>query len=215
MRQFMLCGICALLIAVRSVCGPEAGAADKKDADWPCVQRKVSTISAGMIWSGPPIDKGMASKWRSDKASKQLVAQLAARRTELEEAETLIEKFASGLTKENRASELTLLFASVLHRINSERQQIMTGIERYTRKQRSLAETVRETRDKLNAILKKGSAAEADKEQRRKLEETLNWQSRIHDERERSLQYVCESPVLLEQRAFAIARAIANHLPQK
>jgi len=209
MRRFMLSGTYALLL----LASPEAVAADKKDPDWPCVQRKVSTISAGMIWSGPPIDNGMVSKWRSDKASKQLVAQLAARRTELEEAETLIEKFAADLTKENRASELTLLFASVLHRINSERQQIMTGIERYTRKQRSLAETVRETRDKLNAILKKGNAEGADKEKRRKLEETLNWQSRIHEERERSLQYVCESPVLLEQRAFSIARAIANHLP--
>lgn len=210
MRQFILGGICALLLMAGSA---DARAADKKDPDWPCVQRKVSTISAGMIWSGPPIDKDMASKWRSDKAAKRLVAQLAARRTELEEAEALIEKFASSLKDENRANELTLLFASVLKRINSERRQIMSGIERYTRKQRTLAETVRETRDKLNAILKKGSAAEADKEQRRKLEETLNWQSRIHGERERSLQYVCESPVLLEQRAFAIARAIANHLP--
>lgn len=209
MRKLMYIGCCALLLMAE---GGTASAADKKDPDWPCVQRKVTTISAGMIWSGPPIDQQSASKWRSDKAIKQLVAQLAARRTELEEAETLIEEFASGLNGENRASQLTLLFAGVLERINSERQQIISGIERYTRKQRTLAETVRETRDKLNAILKIAKPEEADKKRRRALEETLSWQSRIHDERERSLQYVCESPVLLEQRAFAIARAIANHL---
>jgi hypothetical protein len=35
----------------------------------------------------------------------------------------------------------------------------------------------------------------------------------VFDERKQSLTYVCESPVILEKRAFAIARAIMRHLP--
>ena len=206
----MVCTTCCAFFLMLS--SPSARGADQNDLDWPCVQRKVPTISAGMIWAGPPIDEKAISTWRSDETIARLVPRLAARRTELEQAEKLIETFASGLNASARSSQLTLLFAGVLGSINSERQQIMAGIERYTRKQRDLAQTVRKTRDKLNTVLKITKLSDADKKHRRELEETLTWQSRIHDERVRSLKYVCESPVLLEQRAFAIARAIMNHL---
>ena len=39
---------------------------------------------------------------------------------------------------------------------------------------------------------------------------TLAWDTRIFKQRAQSLNYVCETPVLLEQRAFAIARALAG-----
>jgi hypothetical protein len=41
------------------------------------------------------------------------------------------------------------------------------------------------------------------------LEDRLAWEARIFKERAQSLTYVCETPVLLEQRAFAIARTLA------
>ena len=44
------------------------------------------------------------------------------------------------------------------------------------------------------------------------LEERLHWDTRIYDERQAALAYVCESPVLLEQRAFALAREIRSRL---
>jgi hypothetical protein len=191
---------------------PDARGADKRDVDWPCIQRKLPTISAGMIWVGPAIGDGAAATWRTNEAVARLVPRLAARRTGLEEAEKLISDFASGLDQAMRSGQLTLLFAGVLESINSERRQIMAGIERYTRKQRALAGMVRKRRDELNEILKIDEPGKAEKEKRRELENQLAWQSRIHDEREQSLQFVCESPVLLEQRAFAIARAIMNHL---
>lgn len=200
---------CAIFLMLGS---PHARGADQSDPDWPCVQRKVPTISAGMIWAGPPIDEKVISAWSADETISRLVPRLAARRTELEEAGTLIKTFASGLSPSARGNQLTLLFTGVLTTINSERRQIMAGIERYTRKQRELAQTVRGTRDKLNAVLKIANLSNADKKRRRELEEALNWQSRIHDERVKSLKFVCESPVLLEQRAFAIARTIMNHL---
>ena len=36
----------------------------------------------------------------------------------------------------------------------------------------------------------------------------MQWQIRVHKEREGTVRYVCETPVLLEQRIFAIARAV-------
>jgi len=47
-----------------------------------------------------------------------------------------------------------------------------------------------------------GTAADAD------LEELLSWDLRIFEERNRSMTYLCEQPVLLEQRAFALGRTI-------
>jgi len=47
-----------------------------------------------------------------------------------------------------------------------------------------------------------------------RLSEQLNWDTRVYDEREQSLRYVCETPVLLEQRLFALGRHIAEHLAQ-
>jgi len=44
------------------------------------------------------------------------------------------------------------------------------------------------------------------------VEERLLWDTRVFDERLQSLSYVCESPVLLEQRLFALSRHIMNHL---
>lgn len=209
MRAAFQIAFCTLALVLA---GPDARGAEKKDADWPCVQRKVPAISAGMIWAGPAIGDGASAAWRADEAVARLTPRLAARRTDLEEAEKLISEFSSGLDPAMRSGRLTLLFAGVLESINSERQQIMTGIERYTRKQRVLAVAVRKIRDELKEVLSIAEPGEAEKKKRRELENNLNWQSRIHEEREQSLQYVCESPVLLEQRAFAIARAIMTHL---
>ena len=33
-----------------------ADAATFNDPDWPCIQRKVSRLSIGQVWTGPPLD---------------------------------------------------------------------------------------------------------------------------------------------------------------
>jgi len=45
----------------------------------------------------------------------------------------------------------------------------------------------------------------------RKLDELANridWDTRIFEERRKTISYACEVPVLIEQRLFALARAI-------
>ena len=43
-------------------------------------------------------------------------------------------------------------------------------------------------------------------------EKQLDWDMRIFQDRQQALTYVCETPVILEQRVFALARAIAAGL---
>jgi hypothetical protein len=73
--------------------GP-ALAQPKPDPDWPCVQRKVPTISVGAVWSGPP--PAEAGAWGRDFEAAALAQKLASRRTPLDEVDGLIDAFARG-----------------------------------------------------------------------------------------------------------------------
>ncbi len=183
-----------------------------EDPDWPCIQRKVPEITAGIVWAGPPIEDLTAS-WTDSVQIRDLVGRLSLRRTPLDEAAAEIGQFAAelGADKDQR---LTLLFAGLLETINRERTEIMSGIVRYAKRQRALAEQVRQLTGELNALQLKDALSDAEQARVLEVEEKLLWDTRIFDEREQSLIYVCESPVLLEQRLFALAREIMAQLDE-
>jgi hypothetical protein len=183
-----------------------SGAQAAAEGDWPCIQRKVGELTAAQMWDGP--EPGTASAWRDDPALAALATELAQRRLPLDEAASRIEGFAAEAGRD-RAPKLTALFARVLERINAERGRLVAGIERYARKQRELAERVRATGAAMAAKRAQPSGNGAGLPE---LEERLRWDTRIYDERQAALAYVCESPVLLEQRAFALAREIRSRL---
>ena len=176
------------------------------EGDWPCIQRKVGELTAAQMWDGPALDT--ATGGRDDPALAALAAELAQRRIPIEEAATRIERFAAEAGRD-RDPKLTALFARILDRINAERGRLIAGIERYARKQRELAERVKATGLAISAWRTKPSESGPTLSE---LEERLHWDTRIYDERQAALAYLCESPVLLEQRAFALAREIRNHL---
>ena len=90
--------------------------------------------------------------------------------------------------------------------INDDRSSIIGGIRKYARGQQALAERVAASNAQLANL-----AADQVKE-REALIAQRSWDMRIYDDRRSSLAYLCEQPVLLDQRAFALARAIAGHL---
>jgi hypothetical protein len=191
-------GLC--LIVISGLAG--ADAAFSADETWPCVQRRVSELSAAQMWAGPPIDAA-SEKWRDDPAVASLARLLAARRTRLDEASASIQRFAESAGRD-KDTKLTLLFAGTFDLLNAQRRQVIAGIERYAQKQQALAREIDET----NRALQVEKAAP----RKTALEEKLRWDTRIYDDRNQALTYVCESPVILEQRAFALAREIASHL---
>jgi len=201
----MFCALTAGLLAAG-----DGHAAGSKDPNWPCVQRKVPEITAGVVWSGPEIQDGDIS-WKQAPAIAGMVKRLAQRRLVLDDARTLIDEFASGLDAD-KSQKLTSLFTGLLQTINRERREIMVGIERYAKKQHALAEKINKVRHDFNAVLAKAELSAEDEKRRDALEEQLSWDTRIFDERQQSLIYVCESPVLLEQRLFALGRQILKHV---
>jgi hypothetical protein len=188
---------------------PGAGPANAASTeDWPCIQRKVPELSLASVWTGPSLDEARG-KWRSDPDVSGLVERLLARRTSEEEARKAIAELATSSGNGKREKLLALL-AGLFESINNERSGIIAGIERYGRKQKQLAETLREETAKLDAMRKD---AKADSSKLAQLGEQLTWGLRIFDERQRSLRFVCEVPSLIEQRLYVLARAIQAALP--
>jgi hypothetical protein len=202
--------IAALLLATTLVAGAIAPvAAAGEDPDWPCIQRKVSEISAAQVWSGPPLD-ATADAWRDDSALAELAAAIASRRTEMADAKGKIAEFAAAAGADGNR-RLTLLFAGVLATINAERSSIMAGIGRYAHRQHDLAEKIAGEAAELDRLPAEGGT-EDEIARREELSDAQTWDTRIFRERERSLRYVCELPTLLEQRAFALGKEILTQL---
>lgn len=200
----------ATLLAGLVAAVPPALGASGTDKSWPCVQRKVPVISAGMMWSGAPIDETDRS-WQTSRTIAPLVNEATSRRVALDDAKAAISAFATALAGDKNR-QLTVLFTGLLQRINAERRDIIAGIERYARRQAALADKVKTQSRQLNA-LRAEQGASTDRQKRiDALEKQLAWDTRIFDEREQSLAYVCEVPVLLEQRLFALARKIMEFL---
>ncbi|TRW98758.1 hypothetical protein FNJ84_04175 [Paracoccus sp. M683] len=192
-----------LAAIVMSIAGPVLGASGA-DPTWPCIQRKQPHLSLGQMWSGPQPDDHVANLSR-DPAIRTLAARLEQRRLPIEEAQTLIADFAE--TADD--AQLTALMVAVLALIEPERTAIIDGIARYGTRQVDLARMIEDRRARLTEL---EAAATPDFDAIDAEEAALDWDERIFTDRQQSLTYVCETPVILEQRAFALARAIANHL---
>ena len=175
-----------------------ARAADSTDPDWPCIQRLVPRITAAQVWAGP--EPGPEAG-QGDVEVSRVASKLAARRTPLTDTEKLVEDFAAAQPKDSVNEQLTALFGRTLEIINRDRASIIAGIKRFAHHQSTLAERISQTRAQLQQI----GDTETDKSD---LMELLTWDQRIFEEREKSLTYLCEQPVLLEQRAFALGRTI-------
>ena len=108
---------CALVIAgfAGALTATPSAAADFSDPDWPCIQRKVPQLSVGQMWAGPLIDETLLQNWDEDEDATALAPALAARRTAMAEAETLIASYATDAGAE-RTARLTALFAGVFSR---------------------------------------------------------------------------------------------------
>jgi hypothetical protein len=189
----------AVLLALAASCPSDATlAGNAGPSDWPCPQVLVRRISLPAVWSGPSID---GVSWRGDPARLAHIAKLAARRTPIEEAQKSIEDLAASAGP-RKDKELLTLFAGLFETLDTERTQVIDGLVRFGRKQRELAETI-----KAEQAAIRGTAPDAESAVAR-----LEWNLRVFEERRQALASVCESPALIEQRLFALARAIQQNL---
>jgi hypothetical protein len=196
-----------VVVALAVCLAQPAFALDPRYPDWPCQQLKVPGISIASVWTGPPIE-GFDKTEPTDSGLAELVSRLAARRTPMEDARKLIAEFVAGTSDEKRQKAKSL-FAALYSRLNAQRDEVMNGIERFSRKQKAMAEQIRGETQQIRELQDK---PDADRMQGDELANRLSWQTRIFEDRRKSTAYVCDVPVLIEKRLFDLGSAIQNAL---
>lgn len=203
-----ICSLAGILLACALVHPANAATTEP---DWPCMQRKVPELSLAQIWNGPELPD-TAKGWENDPDIAKRVRELAARRLPLPDAEQQIKDFAASLPPDKLVPAMTMLEQGLFDHMNAERSRVMSGISRYARKQIEVAADLRKEASELDDLTAK---PDADPNQVTQLTDRLNWETRVFDERVKSLTYVCEVPTLIEQRLYQLSKTIADTLAKK
>lgn len=199
--------LCCIAVAIAAGSTQPAFALDPRYPDWPCQQLKVPGISIASVWTGPPIE-AIDKENSKDPKEAELVSRLAARRTPMDDARKLIADFVVG-TNDQKQEKAKRLFAALYSTLNAQRDQVMDGIERFSRKQKAMAEEIREQTRKMRELQDRPDANPAQKDD---LVSQLSWQTRIFEDRRKSTSYVCDVPVIIEKRLFDLANAIQGDM---
>ena len=194
-------GLLILTTALRPAVAAEA-------RDWPCQQPMLPEIGPGAVWAGPSIG-ALAPAGDVDPTIQHLAANLAARRTPLDQAKAKIDDFAKGLPAGQKNEQLTRLFAATLAIINHDLGSINGGLKRYASGQQALADRITASNQRLTQL------ASDQVQERDALSSQRDWDLRIYRDRRSTLSSLCQQPDLLGKRAFTLGRAIAAHLEQK
>ena len=204
MRRAAISIIFVMASLVPALAQSATKARQRQTPDWPCVAIKVPEISLPAVWNGPALDGIPPGAWREDPALAELVPRLALRRIPLEEAEAAVKDFAakSGAAKREK---LLVLFAGLFETMAQERATVVAGLERFGRRQKELADQIRAETADMRAAMDQGESNAAKTEE---LTGRLTWDMRIFEDKRKSVSFVCETPVLIEQRLFALGRAI-------
>ena len=201
----------ALLAASMVACGaPIAQAADTANPDWPCIQRKVATLTSVQMWDGPAVDD--LTQWNDNEETRKLVAVLVSRRVPLEQAAASITQFAAAQPQDKRDEALKSLYAGLLSTVNTDRATVMNGLERFQRRQKARAAEIERQDGALRQLKERAVADEKARAELAAAEDRHNWDIRVFTERQQSLPLACEVPVVIEQRLFELGREIRSHM---
>jgi len=201
----------ALIAALSlALAGSRCLAADAANPDWPCVQRKIATLTSAQMWDGPPVD-GL-TQWRDNEEIGKLIAILSSRRVPVKQAAAAIETFAAAQPQDKRDGTLKLLFAGLLSTVNNDRAIVMSGIERFQKRQRARAAEIERQGAAIRQLREKAASDEKARAELAGAEDRYNWDVRVFTERQQSLPLACEIPVLIEQRLFELAREIRSRM---
>ncbi|OAF18536.1 hypothetical protein [Bradyrhizobium neotropicale] len=203
----MRLGIVTMAALVLAAASTAARAADPRYPNWPCTQAKVPEISLAAVWGGPPLDD-VQNKWKDDAKISGLVSKLSARKTPLDEAEKSVKEFLAA-SASDKTTNAKLLFAGLFDTLNAQRSQVMSGLERVSRKQREAADKIRDETLQLQALQ---GATPRDETKIEALSNQLVWETRIFEDRRKVVRFVCEVPTTIDQRLFALGRVVQQEM---
>jgi hypothetical protein len=169
-----------------------------EDPDWPCQQRLLPQLAAASYWSGPLDAEG---DWRADPEVAELVRRLTPRHVTTEEGQAAIAAFANAASGDRR-HRLALAFRGMLEETNRERADLIARLRQMGRRQRELTDLVARLNDEFKSV------PPAATDQRLDLQQRHDFTARNFEEIQRTIRYACETPVVLDARLGAWARAL-------
>lgn len=172
--------------------------------DWPCVQVLVPKVSAAVIWPYP-IDEIHAQRWRLDAEIKMLATKIANQFSIGDDEIIMIDQYLRGKNSDARSQAATDLFMATLTKFNSRRGKYITGIKKFTAKQKGLAQ-------RLSVMLEQRDEFLANEKPIEQLKDEIFVAEQIFRNRESILTNLCEQPVRVEENLGMVARAIAQHV---
>jgi hypothetical protein len=174
-----------------------------EDPDWPCQQRLVPKLTAAAYWNGPAL--GGLDDWRADPEIADLVRRLAPRRVTTQEGLLEIAAFIRTVSND-RPRRLTLAFRGLLEETDRQRAGLIEELKEIGRRQHELADLVARLATELNAGPPDARGEVAAK--RIDLQQRHDFTARNFEEIQRTIRYACETPVELDARLGAWARAL-------
>ena len=203
-----------VLLSLAPWCAGAQAVGGKQDSpDWPCPQRKVTKLGASDLqWQGAPVET--VKGWREDSEVAALVATLASRRAPVDEAVKELKTYAGKIAAGDRNTKLTLVFAGLLETVNDYRSSVITGIERFNKRQKTRAAEIEQEGQKLSDLQTAAQKDEKAKAEYEKAVELYDWNTRVFEERRQNLPLACEIPPAIDGRVFDIAREIQSLMGQ-
>jgi len=194
-----IASVAMLVVAVAVHSAPSRS----EDPDWPCQQRLVAKLAAAAYWAGPALER--LGDWRADPEVADLVRRLAPRRVSTQEGLSEIAAFVRTL-RNDRPRRLALIFGGLLGETDRERASLIEELKEIGRRQRQLADLVARLATELNSL---PADAEGEAAARRvDLQQRHDFTARNFEGIQRTIRYACETPVELDARLGAWARAL-------
>lgn len=190
------------MIALAAGAAP-AKAVDYSDPTWPCIQRKVETLSVGLMWPHPVPEAA------DDAHYADIIETLSLRRLSEDDLAAAIDAYIEA-NPETGIDELGIIFNGVFERLGSLRRQLIAGIGRYSEQQIALARKIDAQHTEMAEL---EAADEPDFDRIDEIAEIVDWDERIYQDRSQALVYVCETPVLIEKRLYAVAQLLLARVP--
>ena len=196
----------ALLVGLGLAAMPNAHPALAQANDWPCVQRLVPELEAGQMWSGPALPA------LGDQQPPPEVHMLAERLADVKTAPETVEAEVKAFADSQPADQRRRRWASCSRSLRLAQR---ASVDPDRRHQALCAGPARcwptgRRGDAGGQALSRQPTPDAARID--DLQTARAWDTRVFTDRQRQLRLVCDQPVLLEQRAFALARIIQEQL---
>ena len=175
---------------------------------WPCVQRYQPEVSYGTVW---PHELPENPERSNAPRAWELADSITESTVKLEQAREQARQFLE--TREGDLQDTAEHLVAALHELtNQKRDTVVAGIKRFSARQQLMLKRIEAQAQKIE-MLKNQEAP--DEDTLMDLEARQTWDVRVFDERNALTNHLCEQPVLMEQKFFAVGRDVAAYLEER